>query len=110
MALAAIVAAVFAPVASHAQMADMPGMKTGGMTGDQGAYPMTRDASGTAWQPDSAPMESIHADVAGWSTMLHGWIAGVYDNQGGPRGATKTFEESMLMGWRSDRWAAARSR
>ena len=79
-------------------MADMPGMAMGGMTGSLGAYPMTRDASGTAWQPDSSPMEGVHGDIAGWSTMLHGWIAGVYDDQGGTRGATKTFEESMLMG------------
>ena len=79
-------------------MTDMPGMDMGSMKGNLGAYPMTRDASGTAWQPDSAPMEGIHAEVGGWSTMLHGWIAGVYDDQGGPRGATKTFEESMLMG------------
>jgi hypothetical protein len=93
---AAIVAA--APLASRAQMADMPGMAMGGVTGNLGAYPTARDASGTAWQPDSAPMEGVHADMAGWSTMLHGWIAGVYDNQGGPRGATETFEESMLMG------------
>ena len=84
--------------APGSEMADMPGMTMGAMKGNQGAYPMTRDASGTAWQPDSAPMEGIHAEIAGWSTMLHGWIAGVYDNQGGPRGSTKTFEESMLMG------------
>jgi hypothetical protein len=109
-ALSAITLAVIAPIVARAQMADMPGMKMdpaagstpgmamGGMTGNLGAYPMSRDASGTSWQPDTAPMEGIHADIAGWSTMLHGWIAGVYDNQGGPRGATKTFEESMLMG------------
>ena len=29
--------------------------------------------------------------------MLHGDIFGVYDHQGGPRGASKTFSESMLM-------------
>lgn len=83
--------------APAAAMNDMPGMTMGAMKGNLGLYPMTRDASGTAWQPDSAPMEGIHAEVGGWSAMLHGWIAGVYDNQGGPRGATKTFEESMLM-------------
>ncbi len=76
----------------------MSGMTMGSMKGNLGAYPMTRDASGTAWQPDSSPMEGVSRDVAGWSIMLHGWIAGAYDNQGGPRGATKTFEESMLMG------------
>jgi hypothetical protein len=30
--------------------------------------------------------------------MLHGYVTGVYDHQGGPRGGEKTFSESMLMG------------
>ena len=75
----------------------MVGMTRGHMRGDLGSYPMTRDASGTAWQADSSPMEGIHGDLGGWATMLHGDIAGVYDSQGGPRGGEKTFEESMLM-------------
>src|SRR5688572_31374604 len=29
------------------------------MTGALGPYAMTRDASGTAWQPESTPMEAI---------------------------------------------------
>jgi hypothetical protein len=79
-------------------MSDMAGMEMGRVKGDLGSYPMTRDASGTAWQPDSSPMEGVHDDLGGWTTMLHGYIAGVHDNQGGPRGGEKTFEESMLMG------------
>jgi len=79
---------------------DMSGMMMSGMTmaGDLGAYPMTRDASGTSWQPDSAPMPGLHGQVGDWSTMLHGYGTLVYDDQGGPRGADKTFFESMLMG------------
>ena len=79
-------------------MAGMAGMAMGGMGGQLGGYPMTRDASGTAWQPDSSPMEGLHGAVGGWSTMLHGYGTLVYDDQGGPRGADKTFFESMLMG------------
>jgi hypothetical protein len=79
---------------------NMPGMEMSGMamTGDLGAYPMTRDASGTSWQPDSAPMEGLHRQLGDWSTMLHGYGTLVYDDQGGSRGADKTFFESMLMG------------
>ena len=61
------------------------------------AYAMTRDASGTSWQPDSTPMEGVMGALGGWSTMLHGYAFGVYDNQGGPRGGDKAFSESMLM-------------
>jgi len=79
---------------------DMPGMDMGEhmMAGATGSYSMMRDASGTAWQPDSTPMEGLHSELWGWSTMLHGYITGVYDHQGGRRGGEKTFGESMLMG------------
>lgn len=84
------------PHAGHdmAAMADMEH----GMGGALGAYPMTRDASGTAWQPDSAPMQAIMGQVGGWSTMVHGFAALAYDKQGGPRGDDKIFVSSMLMG------------
>lgn len=77
---------------------DMSGMSDHMMAGETGAYPMTRDASGTAWQPDSTPMEGLHGALGDWSAMLHGYINGVDDNQGGPRGGDKSFSESMLMG------------
>jgi hypothetical protein len=82
------------PPASGVAMATMD---MGDMRGALGAYPMTRDASGTSWQPESSPMEGLQGRLDGWSTMLHGYAALVYDNQGGPRGADKTFSESMLM-------------
>ena len=95
-------------------MPDMPGMPSGEkpapdamagmdmgpgpmMAGALGSYSMMRDASGTAWQPDSTPMEGLNGALGGWSTMLHGYAFGVYDNQGGPRGGDKAFSESMLM-------------
>jgi len=85
---------------SGMDMSNMPGMNMSAltMTGDLGAYPMTRDASGTSWQPDSAPMNGLHRQLGDWSTMLHGYGTLVYDDQGGPRGADKTVFESMLMG------------
>ena len=72
-----------------------PSVQFGGALGD---YPMMRDASGTAWQPDSAPMEGIHGIAGNWATMVHGYIAAIYDHQGGPRGDDKSFSSSMLMG------------
>ncbi len=68
------------------------------MTGDLGAYPAARDASGTSWQPDSAPMEGLMTELGPWSVMVHGNATFVYDDQGGKRGGDKGFLESMLMG------------
>ena len=82
----------------QAGMANMAGMGASAMTGDLGAYPMSRDASGTSWQPDSSPMPGVYGEAAGWALMAHGYATLAYDDQGGPRGADKTFVESMLMG------------
>lgn len=82
-------------------MADMAGMDHGGsapmMGGALGSYSMMRDASGTAWQPDSSPMEGLSWRAGAWTGMVHGVVDLVYDRQGGPRGDEKTFSESMLM-------------
>ncbi len=72
--------------------ADAPGMQ-----GALGGYPMTRESSGTSWQPDSSPHEGIDAAFGDWTTMTHGFLNLVYDRQGGPRGDSKTFSSSMLM-------------
>ena len=63
-----------------------------------GPYPISREASGTSWQPDSTPHEGIHATYGDWMFMAHGLINGVYDNQGGPRGGDKMFASGMVMG------------
>ena len=76
----------------------MAGMDMHGMAGGEGRYPMSRDASGTAWQPDSSPMPAVMGEAFGWSTMLHGYATLIHDDQGDRRGDTKTFVESMLMG------------
>ena len=67
------------------------------MAGALGGYAMMRDASGTAWQPDSTPMQGINFASGGWTGMAHGYVDLVYDRQGGPRGASETFSQSMLM-------------
>lgn len=72
-------------------------MATHEMKGQLGPYAMSREASGTSWQPESTPMEMLHMMHSDWSLMLHGYANGVYDRQTGPRGAGKTFGQSMLM-------------
>ena len=62
-----------------------------------GPYAASRESSGTSWQPESSPHHGIHATFGEWSTMTHGFANLVYDDQGGPRGDTKTFVTSMLM-------------
>jgi hypothetical protein len=67
------------------------------MPGFLGAYPMTRDASGTSWQPDSTPMTGLMSMGEPWMTMWHGFANLVGDVQGGPRGDSQGFSNSMLM-------------
>jgi hypothetical protein len=88
------------PEAGHdmAGMADMPGMDMGhSMTGALGAYPMTREASGTAWQPDISEHGGLEVMRGPWMVMVHGFLNGVYDSQGGPRGDDKAFVSGMFM-------------
>ena len=80
---------------AHAE--DRPHEHPSEMLGALGGYPMTRESSGTSWQPDSSPHEGIAATIGDWTTMTHGFANFVYDRQGGPRGDTKTFSSSMLM-------------
>jgi hypothetical protein len=68
------------------------------MHGMYGPYAMSREASGTAWQPDATPMDGIHYMHNDWMLMLHGFAFGVYDDQGGKRGDSKFFSPNMLMG------------
>ena len=68
-----------------------------GTAGALGPYAMTREASGTSWQPDAAPMTGLHFMTGDTMVMLHGFADLVYDDQGGPRGAEKLFVPSMLM-------------
>jgi hypothetical protein len=68
------------------------------MMGSLGSYPMTREASGTAWQPDGSLHEGAHVMQGSWMLMGHALFDGVYDWQGGPRGRSETFVAGMAMG------------
>jgi len=63
-----------------------------------GSYPMSREASGTAWQPESTGHTGLHTMRGDWDLMLHGFVNLIYDEQDGPRGDEKTFSQNMFMG------------
>lgn len=68
------------------------------MTGALGRYPMTREASGTSWQPDASTHSGIHVSAGGWDLMGHVTLNLTYDDQSGPRGDDKLFIAGMVMG------------
>jgi len=68
------------------------------MTGAFGRYPMARESSGTAWQPDTSEDVGLHVMSGDWMLMAHGDLNLVADRQSGPRGDDKLFPSGMLMG------------
>jgi hypothetical protein len=89
----------------HSQMAPMAmpeGEHMGhAMTGALGSYGMTRESSGTAWQPDASQHLGFMQMSDGWMLMGHGVLNAVFDHQSGPRGDDKAFVSGMLMGMAS---------
>lgn len=59
--------------------------------------PRTREASGTAWQPDATPMHAYHFRLDDWSFMLHGNVFVGYDVQGGRRGDEALISTNWFM-------------
>jgi hypothetical protein len=114
--LAAAALAAAWPAAAQEAPAGMPGhdmsghdggMSAGGMdmgpgdrmsAGALGPYAMTREASGTSWQPDVSPHEGLHLMAGPWMLMGHATLNGVYDWQGGGRGDRMGFVSGMAMG------------
>ena len=93
------------PTAPGHQGMAMPGMERGAhaghemtMTGALGPYPMERESSGTAWQPDTSEHMGLHVMSGNWDLMAHGLLNLVADHQSGPRGDDKAFASGMLMG------------
>jgi len=68
------------------------------MTGALGPYPMERESSGTAWQPDASEHVGLMSMSGDWTLMAHGVVNLVYDHQSGRRGDDKLFASGMLMG------------
>jgi hypothetical protein len=74
---------------AHAGHAAVPAM--------YGPYRVSREASGTSWQPDAAAHAGVHVMRGEWSLMVHGQAGLVYDQQGGPRGDHRVFSDNMVM-------------
>jgi len=85
----------------HAAMHHGMDMGMHAMRAMYGPYPMTREASGTAWQPDAGRHEGVHFMRGEWQLMVHGFADLVYDHQGGPRGDEKYMSANMAMGMAS---------
>jgi hypothetical protein len=92
---------------SAAQPSTMAGMPMGqsapaagsmSVGGALGVYPMQRESSGTAWQPDTSEPMGLMAMSGDWTLMAHGVVNLVYDHQSGRRGNDKLFASGMLMG------------
>jgi hypothetical protein len=78
-----------------------PSANSGGsmaIGGALGSYPMQRESSGTAWQPDASEPMGLMTMTGEWTLMAHGVVNLVYDHQSGPRGDDKAFASGMLMG------------
>jgi hypothetical protein len=67
------------------------------MHGMYGRYPMTREASGTSWVPDSSPPEGFHLSHQQWMLMFSGFSYFVTDVQRGKRGGQRLLDENMFM-------------
>ena len=77
----------------HADHADHAAMQ-----GALGAYPMTREASGTSWQPESSPLLMRHWQSGSWLLMTEGAATAVYtDSAASARGGDDAFVQSMGM-------------
>src|SRR5690606_31873071 len=78
--------------------ADAHAEHAGMSSGLYGPYPMGRDASGTAWQPDVSSHGGVHARHGQWTLMGHLLLNGAYAWSDGPRGDEKAFVAGMIMG------------
>ncbi|MDP2343464.1 MAG: cytochrome c [Deltaproteobacteria bacterium] len=60
-------------------------------------WPLTREASGTAWVPDSSPMFGLMRHDNGWMFMLHGELVSGFNAQSSDRGALQLTTLGWLM-------------
>jgi hypothetical protein len=65
--------------------------------------PMSREPSGTAWQPDAVGHSGLHAMAGGWMLMGHGALFAVQDWQDQPAGDA-AFGAGWLMGMARRDW------
>jgi hypothetical protein len=78
------------------------------MPGFLGDHAMSREASGTTWQPESTPHGGTMIMGATWDWMLHAFVQTVYTDQGGPRGDSGVYTPMMFMAMGSRELGAGR--
>ena len=94
-----------APAVDHAAMGHGADAGHANMRGALGNYPATREASGTAWQPDSSEHSGWMMKSGDWDLMVHGNLDLIADTQSGRRGDDKIFAAGMLMGMATRQFA-----
>jgi hypothetical protein len=103
MNIAPFVAAAATLAVGQGDHSSMPGMQMNDMnmsmmSGALGSYSMTLDGSGTAWNPAASPMYMLMLPNWGrYSVGLMGLATFNFTDQGGPRGESKLFSNSMVM-------------
>jgi hypothetical protein len=60
-----------------------------------------RTSSGTAWQPETAPMYAMHGEAGGWDLMFHGNVFGAASVQASERGDAGLTSMNSFMGMAS---------
>jgi hypothetical protein len=96
LAALAVPSAAFAQHEGH-DMAGMEGMDMGEIEFTR-SPPDPSSGSGTSRLPGNENSHhGLHIMSGEWMFMLHGYVWGVYSDQGGPRGGSKTFVNSMAM-------------
>jgi hypothetical protein len=68
---------------------DRPAMNGMSMEPDPLGISMERMGSGTTWIPDAVSLPSRHVMAGQWDLMVHGFVFGQYDKQGGARGESQ---------------------
>jgi hypothetical protein len=66
---------------------------------------LLRNASGTAWQPESTPHAALHAEAGGFELMFHTLLFAGYDAQATDRGDDQAIAMGWLMGMAHRRFA-----
>ncbi len=80
------------------------------MKGFLGPYSMTQGRIGHELGSRHNAARGVFGKVGEWTTMWHGYLNLVYDQQGGSRGGNKTFVNAWSWEWRSGRSATVRLR
>lgn len=97
-AMAAFSPTLKAQHAGHMGMAPMMTMMTSALFP---GLPMSREGSGTSWQPDSSPVFAWHVPAGSWSLMIHGGAFIRYTSQdagqAGTRGGNKFDAPNWVM-------------